>query len=291
MRGHKHTKNCRTRFETSTASFDPALQITGSDAEGSFASTGITIPKAQPHVNAPTTRYLFLLASAKFDQGVKGRLVGMRQLVTIGLDNANTTDTTPSDISPIELEVQSPLWRFPDGNISWFLRRVPLNRRFNANTLNTVNLQYRNADVPALLFETTAASADGYTPPDGGRAPGNILVPDLANFKDLRFPWRSGQSWSSLDAAFEGPCAVELYASVQQTKPSTRTVFVPQATPLFDNTAMRIEDRFVLNFPSARYYRIAGSLIFETENCMQTCDLPDTTVPVPVRPPGNGGQR
>jgi hypothetical protein len=67
-----------------------------------------------------------------------------------------------------------------------------------------------------------------------------------------------------LDIEIEGPCAIELYASVQQTNPSTRpTIPTLTATQL---ALLPPEEQFVAAFPSAVYTKIAGSLIFEEAN-------------------------
>jgi hypothetical protein len=105
----------------------------------------------------------------------------------------------------------------------------------------------------------------GYAPPYAGRPPGTVLIPEFGNFHDLRFPWKDDHAWESLDIEVEGPCAIELYASVQQTNPSTR--------PILDLTSLGgcccglpPEEQFIQTFTNAVYTRIAGSLIFEEAN-------------------------
>ena len=335
-----------TRHELSTVGFDENLQIVGSDPYGSPYWVGQRIP-ATPPPNG--SRYLFLLALARFGAHTKGRLVGMRQLVTIGqnipvfvsttiapasngqalpqavINVASTagfppggtalvttssgvqvvsyTGITPTSITgaaggvgvmstgglvqvvvanyPLELDVRSPFWKFVDGNISWHLRRVPpMYQNVTANLGNAESMQFLYGQTPALLFQQTPSDVGGYVPPYGGQPPGNILVPDLATFHDLRFHWKSDRAWESIDVEIEGPCDVALFASVKQTTVSgvsARTpLIIPPGVPL---GSLQREDAFISvpadpgnpqqqvgPAPNAVYWRVAGSLIFEEEN-------------------------
>jgi hypothetical protein len=268
-----------SRLELSTVGFDENLQNVGSDPYRSPYWVGQRIPSAPPQNGS---RYLFLLAIKRIDAHRKIRLVGMRQLVTIGQYVQVVVDEQVVASYPIELEVTSPYFKFPDANISWHLRRVPpMYQNVTANTNNCESRQFRYGQSPALLFENPTTDAGEYLPPYGGQPPGNILVPDLATFHDLRFPWRNSQVWQELDVEIEGPCDVALFASVKQTDPNSRTpLIVPPGVPL--ETLSR-EDAFIakpLNnadpkqqvgmAPNAVYWRIAGSLIFEEENFYPT---------------------
>lgn len=279
MRNHW---NRGTRTEFSTASRDPALQLVKGSPDGTLAYTGLPIPAVVPQqLSASNTRYLFLLASAQFNDGQVARLVGMRQYVEIGAPVA------PADeggaIYPIVRPIVSPLWRFADGNISWSLRRYGLRPNANRSTENLSGSSFRMSGTPSLLFETIDRDTGNYTPPNGGRPPGNVIIPDLGNFHDLRFPWDSDHAWDSLDIEIKGPCTIGLFASVQQTTPGTRAVLNFPNPPPGGFDSITKEDAFLLNFPNTVYTRIAGSLIFESVSMLhdysdeQPWRTPDTT--------------
>jgi len=366
-----------TRHELTTVGFDENLQNVGSDPYRSPYWVGQRIPAFNPPNGS---RYLFLLALARFGAHTKGRLVGIRQLVTIGQNipvfidttiapasngltlpqpviNAATagfpsngtilvttsagvqvvsyTGITPTSFTgtaggtgvmstggliqavianyPLELEVTSPFWKFVDGNISWHLRRVgPLYQNTTATTRNAEGLQFLYGQTPALLFQRAPADLGGYNPPYGGQPPGNVLVPDLATFHDLRFFWKTDDAWSSLDIEFEGPCDIALFASVKQTDPTTRTpLVIPPGVKL---STLQREDAFIATpqapldprqeigvAPDAKYWRIAGSLVFEEENFVRTPreleETPEEEDPLcqnmphagPSNGPGGGG--
>ncbi len=336
--------NRGTRREQTTVGFDANLQNVGSDPYGSPYWVGQTI---QPTPPPNGSRYLYLLALSRFGAHRKARLVGMRQLVTIGqyipftvsttaaggqtlptspINVASTagfppagialittsagvqkvmyTGLTPTSITgatggvgviapgalvqavianyPLEHEVTTPFWKFVDGNISWHLRRVgPLYQNTTATTKNAESMQFLYGQTPALLFQNTPSDVGGYVPPYGGQPPGNALIPDLATFHDIRFPWWSNQAWRSLDIEIEGPCDIALFASVLQTDPTTRTpLVIPPGVPL---RTLQPEDAFIATpadptnprqqigpAPNAIYARVAGSLIFEEPNMIST---------------------
>ena len=223
-----------TRFEVSTSGFDETLQLVAGDPYG----VGLRIPftPTPPQPTGNQLRYMFLLARHRVPMGVKLRLVGMRQLLTIGMfvPRQSNTDQQPV-FFPAELEVTSPQWRFSDGQVTWYVRRLP-------PLLNKVNqpqesdsFAFREADTPALLFESVTSFAGGgspivgYVPPYGGEVRGVPLDPTLNSLHDIRFPWREDQAWSSLDIECEGPCDIALFALVTQTNPNTRvSLQIPQ---------------------------------------------------------------
>jgi len=336
--------NRGTRREQTTVGFDPNLQNVGSDPYGSPYWVGQTI---QPTPPANGSRYLYLLALSRFGAHRKARLVGMRQLVTIGqyipftvsttaaggqtlptspVNVASTagfpsagialittsagvqkvmyTGLTPTSLTgvtggvgviapgalvqaiianyPLEREVTTPFWKFVDGNISWHLRRIgPLYQNTTATTKNSESMQFLYGQTPALLFQNLPSDFGGYVPPYGGQPPGNALIPDLATFHDIRFPWWSNQAWHGLDIEIEGPCDIALFASVLQTNPLTRTpLVIPPGVPL---RTLQPEDAFIATpanpadprqqigpAPNAVYARVAGSLIFEEPNMIST---------------------
>jgi hypothetical protein len=127
---------------------------------------------------------------------------------------------------------------------------------------------YRRAKSPALLYENAPSQPGGYAPPDGGQPPGNVLIPEFGNFHDVRFAnWTSDHAWDSLGIEVMGPCRIQLFASVQQTDPSTRPA------PYTPFTAAQLavlppEEAFIQAFPLSVYTRIAGSLIYETASML-----------------------
>ena len=249
-----------SKTEVSSVGFDTSLQGVGSDPNGSGYNVGIRVPSAT--LDGIQNRYMFMLAKVKVNAFEKVRLTGIRQLVTIGLLVPNGSGSTATNY-PLEFNVTSPFWRFTDGNISWHLRRVPPGFQSTANIYNAEGLQFMDSQTPSLLYSNSPTEAGGYAPP--GRIPGVPLLGQFGTFYDLRFGWRNDQAATSLDTEIEGPCEIALYASIDQTDPSTRaTLVVPGSLPGGFN-GLGPEDAFVANFPLAQYWRIAGSLIFEED--------------------------
>lgn len=253
-----------TRRELSTVGFDQDLQLIGSDPYHSPYYLGQIIPATPAPAGA---RYLYMLSFTSLNAGEKQRLVGIRQLLTIAQYIAEG-DGPDAKNYPLELEIESPFWKFPDGNVSWHLRRVAPGKVTTNNAGNAEGLQFRYGSTPCLLFETPPSL--GYVPPNGGQPMGNALpeVPDLATFHDLRFPYRSSQTWSELDIEIEGPCDIVLYASVLQTNPSTRATYTIPDT-FIGSTVIPKETSFTATngpAPSAVYKRIAGNMVFENPN-------------------------
>jgi hypothetical protein len=249
-----------SRYEVLTTGFDSSRQGVGSDPDQSGYNVGLRVPSV---ATSPTNRYTMALAQARFGGNRKARLVGMRQLVTIGQFVANDAQGSKY---PLELQVTAPWWSFTDGNISWHLRRIPIPTYQTANTGNTEGKQFLYSRTPALLFSTAGlADGTGYVPPFGGKIPGVPLVAELGTFRDLRTQWSSDNAWYDLDIEIEGPCDIILFASVKQTDPATRgTLVLPESLPA-GTTHLPSEDAFVVNFPQSIYWRVAGSLVFEEE--------------------------
>jgi hypothetical protein len=224
----------RVRREVATVAQNPNLQLVGSDPAGGGYDLGIFIG-ANGSVTAPTMRQLFLLASASFNTGQRGRLVGFRQYLTIGVQQPVTAPSGPAFYF-LERPVETPTWKYVDGNVLWGIRKVPPGLRQNPNVLNGDGLAFEYANTPAQLFESIAAGV--ITPPYGGGFPGNVLTPELGRFYDLRC-----RRWAEpvqTDIEFEGPCDIILVASVQQTNPATRTPpIIVQApfAPVSDQTS------------------------------------------------------
>ncbi|HXW33626.1 MAG TPA: hypothetical protein VEJ87_03540 [Acidimicrobiales bacterium] len=205
----------RGRLEIATVGTNPNLQLVGSAPEGGAGDLGIFIG-ANGGTSTPTMRQLFMLCAKSFNAGERGRLVGFREYLTMYVPLLSSNGI--SDY-PLERPVETPTWKYVDGNVLWGIRRLPPFNHFKPNTANTTSLAFETAQTPAQLFETIAGGV--ITPPYGGLFPGNVLTPELGRMFDLRC-----RRWAkpvSCDVPFEGPCTVAFFASVQQTNPSTRT--------------------------------------------------------------------
>jgi len=250
----------RHHFETWSYGFDEQLQGVGGDAYGTPFFTGLRVPTlASPSVS---NRYLFMLCGFQLAERVKARIVGWRQLATIGLVSAGNL---------LEQEILSPVFRFPDGNISWHLRMVPgdllesLTGGLPPPISPTNNLAFRMSNTPALLYETATLTGSGnyvdltaYTPPNLGRPYGEP-VGQFTTLPDLRTPWRDAHAWSALDLPIEGPGFFALFASVKQTAGTSHAAPTnPGGEP--------IEWQFIANHPTAIYWRVGGALIVDIDD-------------------------
>lgn len=273
----------RARTEGWSEGIDELLQLTGSDPYDGTQFTGLRVPTL-PTVDQKH-RYLFMLDAFTLGEGARARITGYRQLVTIGLTQTGSS-TAPRLVEQV---VESPVFRFQDGNVSWHLRRIdPTNldrlRTFAATPailqtsgiqigpLRAPNLAFRMSNTPALLYTTpgTTLGMSGfyfdlaaYTPPNLGRPYGQP-VGHLGTFHDLRTGWRTHGAWpNSLQIDCEGPGMWALFASVRQTNPSTRVALIAPAVSSFYSCGLSCEEQFLLNFPTAIYWRVAGSLIVQ----------------------------
>lgn len=253
----------RHTVEFSTVGFDPALQLIGSSPLHTGAYTGMVIPEAPSTSTA--TRYLYALAGFVLSGAQRARIRGIRQLVTLGATVFQTQVEPPIPINfyPVEQPISTPTWRFPDGNISWHLLKMPPQFRYVPSALNGQGQLYLYAQQNALVFQSLAP----YVAPWKGQLPagGRPLVAGLGQFYDLRFPWESAQAWRSVDIPIEGPGTYVLWASVWQTDPSSRPTLGGAGTP--PTLGLPPEENFILATAAlgaaAIYKRIAGSLILE----------------------------
>jgi hypothetical protein len=278
--------------EVSTVGIDEALQGISSDPFGSAysSSVGLRVPAFVPPKSTPPlppNRYLFLLASRGVGEREKMIVRGWRQYVTIGI-------SVPADVSvpsrPVELEVSTPGFRFPDGNISWHLVREPPQGDLPLQRPGTdlANFSFVDSSGPALLYQTAVFSAatgfymlnlTAYTPPLNRQSTWEPIA-GLGNVHDLRTQWRDAHAWDSLHAVVEGPCRVSLYASVLQTNPATR----PQPTLPAGFFAPPPEESFIAEMQGeedgVKYWRVAGAII--CEDCERGVPLvPEQAVAVP----------
>jgi hypothetical protein len=216
-----------------SSGIDEALQGVGGDPWGGFGSTGLRVPTlASGQDPSPQNRYLFMLGGLWLPEGVVARIIGIRQLLTLG-----TVQTFSGKKVLLEQEVSSPSFRLPDGNVSWHLTLVPPNiydtlladQQPPQAAAGIENLAFRMTDVPALVYETISPSGSGfyfdltaYTAPNQGR-PWGQTIGGFSNFSDKRFPWGTNQGLHPLDLYVEGPGFLAGWASVAQTAGVTIT--------------------------------------------------------------------
>jgi len=242
------------RYEIVTAGKDPSLGFIGGDPFKTNVFTGLDVP-ATTSASIGDARYLFMLARAQFNSGEQGvRLVGIRQYAE--LIARVTSEDGPTQV--FRKEILSPMFRPPDGNISWHVMIIPKTARDRRNPANADSFVYQDSYSPALLFQTTSP----YSPPNGGRPWGTAIGASLGNIHELRYPWQKDFTEYAIDIPIPLPCDVALFASVRQNDPSTN----PTGTGL---TAQQIaaldpEEQFLVAFHDvAQYGRIAGSLVFD----------------------------
>lgn len=251
-------------IEITTTGIDENLQL--------HARTGVGLRVPTLATSTKDGRYLFMLAAFSLGEHARARIIGYRQLVTLGVKQSGN----PPFIA--ELEVTSPQWHPSDANIVWHLQTLgPPNNQGgpylpDQGPADTESFKFGFSMTPALLYKTATLAAlnpfyvnlTAYTPPNLGRPWGRPLRNGAqGTFLDLRTPWRTDYAWDSLDIPVEGPDTIAFFASVAQSNPSTRAILTPPGT--FFSSGIAPEDAFLLNFPGAIYWRVGGSLIVELE--------------------------
>lgn len=258
----------RRRIEIVSTGIDDALQGRSGDPFGGIFWTGLRVPA---FVNNSTSRYLFQLAAFDVPEGQRARVVGFRHGWTLGLRQGGNR--------VVEQWVDDPFFKLPDGNISWHMRKMALGYpRYPSPgpiTPPMQNFAFETSDSPALLYQAAGGFAGGfyvtlaaYTPPNRGMPWGNPLTGQLGNFYDLKTKWRDGNAWQALDIPVEGPARVAFYASVLQTNPGQggRVALTAPAVAAFYSSGLSDEEQFLLNFPLANIWRVAGALAVEMED-------------------------
>jgi hypothetical protein len=280
--------SAKRRIEIPTTGIDEALQLVGSDPFGGMSWVGLRVPflptEAVANANGETpqweNRYVFVAATYSVGEGEVGRIIGYRQMVTIGAKlPIPAQEGPPVDSRVVEQLVTSPFWHFPDGGVSWHIRRLgpPNAQGLPARTPAPGDLRsfaHRWSDTPALLYDTATVPAGdpfyvdltAYKPPNGGQPYGEPLSDGhQGTFLDQRIPWVEAHAWSSLDIEVEGPDTIALIVTVAQTDPNSPLRPIPSipTAPNLYPAGLSSEEQFLLNFPTAQYWRIAGSLIVE----------------------------
>lgn len=275
----------RLRFEVGASGVDEALQGLTSDPYGAPVASGpgLRVPAFVPtNPVASNNRMLFLLATRQVQRRCVIR--GLSQTVTIGTNTPVVSggDRTTQIIErPMELNVTTPTFRFPDGNISWHLVLEPNIRNVITRPLTDApNFCFQEADGPALLYSTMAYANGNVNPVTG--APANYPVgmtaytpPTITSrwsplgglgcFYDLRFRSLDSSMWNKsvyIEVPAESNCRVSFYASVLQT-----------AGNAFSNTtypvcpSMSPEENFIASgwTNGVFYWRVGGRMVFEDE--------------------------
>lgn len=279
------TAEAREWIEVSSMGLDPALQTVAGDPFGGLSSVGLRVPTLASARGRTSARYLFQLAGFTVPDGIRVRIHGYRQLVTIGyLQPGQSTAQPPLQPRVNEFQVTSPFFKFSDGNISWHLMQMGMNEPLSPlrpgltrnMTLVTPgppltplrNLAWKMSDTPALLFSSVQTpnfdpfypNLTAYTAPNSGRPWGRPVTSGVGCFYDLRTQWRESQAWSALDIPIEGPTRIAFFASVAQTTPQNRPAIIAPANDP-SGASLSLEERFILNFPNAIYWRVGGALI------------------------------
>jgi len=278
----------RRRVEIVSSGVDEFLQTIGSDPYGGLEWPGLRVPSTatanlanvSPSTPASVLRYLFVLASFTIPEGARARIVSLRTAWTLGV-----VQGVPEAPRVIEHVVTNPFFRLPDGNVSFHLRQSsPSENMFAGDAVGVgnilpmasslPNLAFRNSRESAMLFESITFSAptvfyqnnvSAYVPPNGGQPYGRTLAAGYGTFKALRMQYAAGNDWRDVDLPVDGPATVQLFASVRQSDPNTRPS-VSVTLPLDAPDGLSSEEQFLLNFPKAIIWRVAGSLGVELED-------------------------
>lgn len=270
----------KRRVELVSVGIDEALQGLAGDPYNGTSSLGLRVPALV--TQGADHRYLFVLSQFSLPEGINGWVRGMRMGWSLGV----RLDVTQPVAGPrvVEQWVTTPNFKLPDGNISWHMRLMGYSEPYGRLALqeqradpltggNQQNLAFRDSATPALLFQTVATPTPfytdltAYTPPLGGKPPGEPLTGELDTFYDLKTRWSQADNWHSLDIRIQGPCRVAFYASVQQSNPNSQEgrVRLPAPNPFFSE-GLSPEEQFLLNFPTAIIWRVAGAMVLEIDD-------------------------
>lgn len=273
----------RKRIVSATASLDPGRNFVGGPA-GDLSNVGLIIP------TDPTTsqyrRFLVRLAALQIESRVRAHITSIRQLLTIAaklpilqeerllnrrmMVGGGEPAPDPCEFAPailLEREVRTPHWSFPDGNVVWFLREMPIrsaDREPPAVYRNGWDRDPYGLD-SAILYLNPAPGA--YVPPANGVPPGDPIGM-YGTIRSIEFPWRTHTSnQNALELEVDGPCIIAMYASIWQTDPATRPVpaLGPGLEQFTTESGIEEEDLFWISNPCSRYHRIGAELTVELE--------------------------
>lgn len=274
------------RIEIPAVGLDEGMQLQGSDPYGSRSHVGLRVPTRPTASNAAANgtplwqnRYLFTACSFSLGERQVARILGYRQLVTIGVELAVVSGETTEGKRVVEQLVTSPFWHFPDGGVSFHITKFgPPNNQGAALTTPPpgpvpAGTSYKHARAPGLLWQSITLPAGNpfyteltaYKPPNAGRPLGTVLHDGhQGSFTDLRTTWTTHGAWSALDLDVEGPSTITGSISVQQNVANGPLTAIPGFPPSpFYPAGLSAEEQFLLNFPTAQYFRVGLSLVVE----------------------------
>lgn len=254
-------------IEISSSGPDEYLQLIGGDPFGGSTAVGLRVPTL-----ALPNRYLFNGCALSIGEGAKARILGYRQLVTIGQAGVGAGESSTPRF--VEQEITSPVFRFQDGNVWMGLRLlggpnaqgVPLQTPVPA--LPPAGASFRWSMSSALLYESLTlpggndyyVDLTAYVAPNSGR-PWGQPIQSGSDWLSLQTPWRTHGAWHALDIGVEGPDTIAILVSVLQTNPSTRRAL--QLPGTFYPGGLSAEEQFLQNYPDAIYWRVGCSLVVE----------------------------
>ena len=280
----------RRRFEIQSHGVDEFHQGFGTDPFGGQSWLGLRVP-FKPTLDLVTPpeppwkrRYMFQGAAFSVAEGSIARIIGYRQLYTLGI----AIPASGSRIIPRELDVTAASFSFVDATVSWHFRRlggpnfqgIPSFRPSSATDL--ANARRGFSMQPALLYDKIVVPAGNpyytnltdYTPPNGGRPWGFPLTdnPEMSDVFGLSTDWRTPDAWGSLDVEVRGPDTVFCIISAAQTDPDvSQGVAPPFTNPGGEGLGVRPEDAFIENAGTGFglpvfNWRVGVSLIVETDS-------------------------
>lgn len=236
-------------------------------------NTGLRVPaQAVGAVNHLPLDYLFLLDSIDLAPG--DAVVGVAQLLTIAAPQTVSESAAP--VYPYEVQVRSPLWRFPDAFAHWYVTvegNPPTPPPSGPN--DSDSFVYQDAKMPALVYQSAhfpaVPTAPGYLGLDDYTAPGMLGSP-LLEIRDLRYPWSDRNTFRSARWRWNHSVRVRLYLKLRQTNPTTR-IRLPLATTIFAEYpgSLAPEDGYLTASQQGsgsmsdtlQYWRCGGRLLLE----------------------------
>lgn len=284
------------RQEFCSVGIDSALQGIGSDGWGSQMWTGLRVPTLATPLASPQLRYMFQLCSFQLSDGETARIIGIRNGWSMGFDQVTNQGQTNETHRIVEQWVESPLFKGPDFNVSWNLRKLTIDEPRRANPSQVFDpvvgfLQstaFLTSDTPALLYRLIGGAAGnpyytaltGYVPPNNGRPWGRALAADLNEFFDLKVRWNDASNWHAVDIPIVGPCRVAFYCTVQQGDFARRTSLdVPGGTMADFPLGLPAEEQFIKKWDTQAHpvgvWRVAGAIAvrFEDFNQFRSYDI------------------
>lgn len=282
------------RSEFTSVGIDEALQGVGSDGWGSLSWTGLRVPTRPTPAAHPDLRYLFQLCSFQLSDHETCRIIGLRNGWSMGFNQQTGQGPTLTN-RIVEQWVEGPLFKGPDFNVSWNLRKLTINEPRRPNPAQVFDpatgwLQgtaFQTSDTPALLYRTIGGAPGNpfytgltaYIPPNGARPWGRPLAADLGEFFDLKVRWSDADAWHALDIPVVGPARVVFYCTVQQSDPATRQgLTVPNNTTADFSLGLSSDEQFLSKWsvtpptallPGPIVWRVAGALAVRFEDFNQ----------------------